>query len=216
MDRKAFDRASGSLDERLSQALAKLSLVGRTALGSFARNKGISPLQTLILEHSVRTQEASIGQLARILGVKAPTVSDAVSSLVSKGLVRRCQEKGSRRILVKPTATGKRLLQDSVPWEKIFQKALSDCSAEEKQVLLHLLLRLIAELVCQGIIAQARICPTCRYFVPFAHQDPETPHHCALVDLPLSDKHLRADCPDHEVSSRHEIKERLKLFQKSA
>jgi len=60
---------------------------------------------------------------------------------------------------------------------------------------------MIAALQEQGRIPVARMCPTCRFFRPNVHDDPERPHHCAFVDAPFGDRSVRIDCPDHEPAA---------------
>jgi IS1 family transposase len=62
----------------------------------------------------------------------------------------------------------------------------------------RLLLELIAGLQRHGAISVARMCVTCRFFRRDAHPNPARPHHCALVDAPLSSGELRVDCAEHE------------------
>jgi hypothetical protein len=38
-------------------------------------------------------------------------------------------------------------------------------------------------------------------FRPDTHQRSVSPHHCALLDLPLSGADLRTDCPEHEPAA---------------
>jgi len=81
---------------------------------------------------------------------------------------------------------------------------------------LRLLLRIIARLVERGVVRDARMCVTCEHFRPCAHPDQARPHHCALVDLPLSDEHLRVDCPDHVAVGPEALRKRLRLLQGGA
>lgn len=207
-----FLRESGPLEERLSAALAKLALVGRASLGRAAQAEGLSPLQALILER-LRRGPASVGELARLLGVTPPTVSDSVDSLERKGLVARRPAGQGRRVEISATSRGKKLLRQPLSWAEVFSEAVTACSEAEKAVLLGLLLRLIARLVERGVIAEARLCITCRYFRAYAHADGAHPHHCALLDRPLAEAHLRVDCPDQEPLPRQTVRRRLEVLQ---
>lgn len=136
--------------------------------------------------------------------------------MASKPPPSRLPEEGSRRVLVFATAKGKKLAQKQAQWGEVFSEAAAECSKAEKTTLLSLFLRLIAKLVAQGVIAEARLCLTCRYFTPNAHKDAATPHHCELVDLPLSPAHLRIDCPDQEPTTEREIEHRLQEMKKKS
>jgi hypothetical protein len=56
---------------------------------------------------------------------------------------------------------------------------------------------MIRTLQVRGRIPVARMCVSCRFFRPYRHDHPTTPHHCAFVDAPFGDGELRLDCPDH-------------------
>jgi hypothetical protein len=51
------------------------------------------------------------------------------------------------------------------------------------------------------VITVARMCVSCRFFRPDTHRMSVSPHHCALLDLPLSGADLRTDCPEHEPAA---------------
>jgi hypothetical protein len=40
---------------------------------------------------------------------------------------------------------------------------------------------------------------SCRLFRPDGHPAEGSPHHCALLGLPLARSDLRVDCPEHEL-----------------
>lgn len=46
----------------------------------------------------------------------------------------------------------------------------------------------------QGVITVNRSCLTCHHFQAGR---PPAPAHCHLLDLPLADRDLRVDCPEH-------------------
>ena len=79
--------------------------------------------------------------------------------------------------------------------------ALAETPFERREQALLLLLDVIGRLQSAGAISVARICTTCRYFRPEAHDDPAAPHHCALLDAPLRRTQLRVDCGDHALAA---------------
>jgi DNA-binding MarR family transcriptional regulator len=217
MDRHAFHEASGELDARIAAALAKLALAGRHALGRRAAESSLSPIQSLVLDRLARLGPAQVGELASKLAVTAPTVSDSVAALERKGLVtRRAVAGDARRVEVRLTPRGRRLASRQAAWPEVFGAAVAELRPEEKPVALRLLLRVIARLVEGGVVHDARMCVTCEHFRPHAHAGEAQPHHCALVDLPLSDAHLRVDCPDHVAVAPEALRERLRVLQGGA
>ena len=46
------------------------------------------------------------------------------------------------------------------------------------------------------------MCLTRRFFRRATHSGSGHPPHCALVDIPMADDQLRADCAEHEAQRR--------------
>lgn len=67
-------------------------------------------------------------------------------------------------------------------------------------MLLRSLVKVLRALQEAGDIPLQRMCVTCTHFRPHVHPDPANPHHCAFVDAPFGDRHLRLACPDHVVA----------------
>jgi DNA-binding MarR family transcriptional regulator len=217
MKRQAFHEGSGAIDARLAAALAKLALAGRHALGRRAAAAELSAIQSLVLERLARLGPAQVGELAAQLSVTAPTISDSIAALEKKGLVsRRPVAADARRVEVRLTPRGRKLATDQAAWPEVFQAAVAELGSEEKAVMLRLLLRIIARLVESGVVRDARMCVTCEHFRPHVHSGSAQPHHCALVDLPLSDEHLRVDCPDHVGVAPEALRSRLRVLKGGA
>ena len=83
-------------------------------------------------------------------------------------------------------------------WDRRLREQLADLPAESKATTLRFLLDLVAGLQRSGAITVARMCSTCRFFGLDAHPGAVERHHCALVDMPMSDSQLRVDCAEHE------------------
>jgi hypothetical protein len=86
-------------------------------------------------------------------------------------------------------------------WADDVEEQLGSFAPEEKEAVMRFLMRLISALQGAGVITVARMCVTCRFFRPDAHPGSASPHHCALLDLPLSEADLRTDCPEHEPAA---------------
>lgn len=214
MESQAFYQASGEIDARIAAALAKLALVGRHALGRQAAARSLSAMQSLVLDRLARFGPTRVSQLASQLSVTVPTVSDSVAALEKKGLVfRRSVAQDARSVEVCLTPRGRRLARSQDDWTETFRTAVAELGQDEKVVVLRLLLRIIARLVENGVVRDARMCVTCEYFRAYAHPGSGKPHHCALVDLPLSDEHLRVDCHDHVAVAPDALRRRLRVLE---
>ena len=67
------------------------------------------------------------------------------------------------------------------------------------------LIGLIRALQVARAIPVQRMCVTCAHFRPHAHDDADSPHHCAFVDAAFGDAALRIDCGDHEDAAEEDL-----------
>ncbi|QXJ26898.1 MarR family transcriptional regulator [Actinomadura graeca] len=190
----------GDLDRRLVAALERAGHVVRTLLWRQAYANGLSPIQTQLLMHLVgRARPPRVGELAAEFDVTMATMSDALAALRRKELVRRDSDPGDRRSHVfSLTETGARLAADLAHWSDPVTGWLAAEPESDKADTLRFLLDLVGRLHDTGVLAVARTCVTCRFFVRDAHDDPARPHHCALLDTPFGDAALRVDCAEHQ------------------
>lgn len=196
---KAFEKTTGTLDERLRGALAKVSLAARHEYRRQAAAEGLSAVQAQVLGLLAYEGSMEIGALAARLALTPATVSDSVAALEHRNLVRRKPlPSDRRRVGVEATVRGERIGRTVASWAELFQDGIADLSPAEKKVLFRVMIRIILSLLEKGTIQQARMCVTCAYFRPHAHRDAARPHHCALVGIPLGPTSLRIECPDHE------------------
>ncbi|WP_270938971.1 MarR family winged helix-turn-helix transcriptional regulator, partial [Falsiroseomonas oryzae] len=97
------------------------------------------------------------------------------------------------------TEAGVAMARAAGDWPAVLLEVAGDLPLAEQEALLRLVTKLIRGLQLRGAIAPARMCVTCRFFRPHAHPaEAAAPHHCALVDAPFGDRHLRLDCPEQE------------------
>ena len=75
---------------------------------------GLSARDASVLAHLDELSPVTAGELARHLGVGAPTVSEAIERLAALGLATRSRAAGDRRrVEIRITADGVRRMQDS-------------------------------------------------------------------------------------------------------
>ena len=129
-------------------------------------------------------------------------MSDAVRILEAKGLVRREPWPADGRVAtLRLTPAGEEAAVGLSGWADVVEEQLGSFAPQEKEAGMRFLMRLISALQEEGVITVARMCVTCRFFRPDAHPGSATPHHCALLDQPLSGADLRTDCPEHEPAA---------------
>ena len=190
----------GDVDRKIVAALERLGQVFRLLMREKAREHNLSPLQAqflvYLLHHDVELRRVS--QLAREFDLTQATVSDAVDSLEAKGLIGREHWPEDRRVMtLRLTPEGELVAAELSTWADTIKQHLDLCASEEKVVVMQFLMRLIGALQKSGVITVARMCVTCRFFQRDAHPSIGSPHHCRLLDVPLSGSDLRIDCPEH-------------------
>ena len=183
--------------------LAKLGLVLRRHRWQDRERSGLTPTQAGILAILRAAEEPlRLGEIARRLGVTAPTASDAVTRLTEKGLVTK--RRAGRTLAASLTPSGQGEAEAGALWPDELLVALDTLDETERGHLLRVLTKMIRSLQEQEQIPVARMCAGCRFFRPFVHDDPRRPHHCAFTDNPFGDSELRLDCVDHEPSADRE------------
>ena len=189
------------VDAKIVAALERLSQVFRVRLREEAWERDLSPTQAqfliYLLFHDVELRRVS--QLAREFDLTQATVSDAVASLESKGLIQREQWPEDRRVVtLRLTPDGKNLATKLSKWADPVREHLHRFSPDEREAVMRFLIGLIGSLQRSGLITVARMCVACRFFRQDIHPGEPSPHHCTLLDLPLGRADLRVDCPEHE------------------
>lgn len=192
-------------DAKIVAALERLSRVFRLLLWEEAEPRNLSPLQIQILVF-LRHHGASlrrVGQLAAEFQVTPATVSDAVATLESKGLLRKKTAESDRRVsILELTEEGESHGDALSGWAEIVRHHLEATPEEDRETVLEFLLELIASLQRAGLISVARMCVTCRFFGRDEGPGEASPHFCHLLEKPLATGDLRIDCPEHEEIAR--------------
>lgn len=187
--------------------LAKLGLATRHRAWSEAEGQGLTPTQGQILA-MLRTRAERgmrVTELAAALAVTAATTTVAVQALERKGLVHksRAPQDGRARTITL-TDAGQHEAERAVGWSDFLLAAVDELTPDEQEVFLRGLVKMIRALQERGEIPISRMCVTCRFFRPNVHSDARSPHHCAFVDAPFGDRHLRLECPDHDPAPREQ------------
>jgi DNA-binding MarR family transcriptional regulator len=190
------------VDARIVAALERLSQVFRVRLREEARRRNLSPIQAqfliYLLHHDVELKRVS--QLAREFDLTQATVSDAVASLETKGLLRREQWPDDRRVVtLRLTPEGEKFATTLSNWADPIKEHVEGFSPGERETVMRFLMELAGSLQRYGLITVARMCVTCRFFRRNVRPGEFSPHHCGLLDVPLGGSNIRVDCPEHEA-----------------
>lgn len=198
--RPNFDHLSEPLEQRVATGLHKIGLALKHRTWALAHEQGLSPTQGQILAALASDGPLSASEVATRLGLSLPTVSDAVTTLVTKRLVRKTPDaRHPRASLLRLTANGTRQAASAGTWPEFLTTAVGALSDGEQAVLLMAVMKMIGTLQAQGQIPTSRMCATCVHFRPHAHSGP-LPHHCAFIDAAMAERHVRLDCPEHTTA----------------
>lgn len=198
-------RQHEDVDSKIAAALERLSQAFRVLLWEKNKIHNLSPIQIQFLVYLLyhAADKSTVSQLANEFSLTPATVSDAITSLGRKALVRREWWETDRRVAsVALTAEGKKTARKLSRWANVIQESIAEFDPAEKVVVMKFLMHLIESLQQAGVITVARMCITCKFFQPNAHPNSEALHHCKLLDKSLANSQLRLDCPEHEIKKR--------------
>lgn len=194
----------GDIHQRLVIGLNKVGLAVKSLQWQRGEVFHLTPLQQHILYELKRQpgRTLTIGALARNIGVKPPTITEAVKTLMAKGFVEKSKGTEDGRFhcvrLISPDPNN---VIGNPDWADALRDAISGLTEEEQKALLKLTIRLIEQFQRRGIVQRARICSFCTYFRPEMFPNSPQPHYCAFVGLPMGDGDIQTDCPDFQEDS---------------
>ncbi|MCR9245793.1 MAG: MarR family winged helix-turn-helix transcriptional regulator [bacterium] len=187
------------LHGRISEALARLGTLARATEQQGSTTQELSPLQARALVTLKQRGDLRVGEIAKDLMVTYGTISAALSVLEEKDLVRKFQDPDEHRaVRIELTRRGSNVARQAAGWNaEALQPAIASLQKEESATLLATLLKLILVLERDGVIGQARMCVSCKHFVPHGGNS-RRPHYCGLLQAAIGDSQLRTDCADHD------------------
>lgn len=192
-----FDALSEPVSRRVSAGLSRIAGALKSRTRAEVRPVGVTPAQAEALAILDR-EPLSLVRLARHLGVSSATASVAVRTLVERGLAEKRPGADRRSITVGLTEEGARVAREVAQRPPSLATAVATLPDAEQSTLLVSVVKIVRELQVSGQVEPQRMCVTCRFFRPHAHPGTAEPHHCAFVDAPFADRHLRLDCPEQQ------------------
>ncbi len=197
------DLPQNSLQQRIVIGLSKIGLALKSQSWQDAGQHGLTPTQGQILSllRSKGLSGMRLSAVANELGVTAATTSDAVTTLVAKGLLQKTKAMDDgRAISISLTPKGQQIAEQISDWSDFLLDAVSELSETEQEVFLRGLIKMIRKLQEQKQISVAQMCVNCQFFRPNVYANLDQPHHCNFVDAPFGDRDLQIDCPDQIVA----------------
>ncbi|WP_246721914.1 MarR family winged helix-turn-helix transcriptional regulator [Methylosinus sp. H3A] len=212
-----FDAISTPLPRRLREGLDRIAAAMRADEWGVAEEAGLTPTQLHALTFIAGRGDVGmrLRAVAEHLGVTQPTATDSIAALARKGLVVKLPDSEDKRaVAIRVTPAGCDVVRAIGLAMTSAERALETLTPPEQQTLLELVIKTIRALQQAKAIPPQRLCVTCRYFRPYAHEDAELPHHCALVDAAFGGRHLRLDCPEHDAAPPPVLEAAWRVFER--
>ena len=107
---------------------------------------GLTGPQLIFLKEVVKTEEISVGEIARAISLSQATTTGILERLVKRGLVnRRRSDQDRRRVLVSITPAGEQIMSQAPPlMQASFLKQLENMADWEQTMILSALQRIVS------------------------------------------------------------------------
>jgi DNA-binding MarR family transcriptional regulator len=196
--------AGTGLNSQVIAGLERLGSALRAQAWSEAFARGLTPTQGQVLM-TLLTHKGDglrLSDIAEALSVTAATASEAVRTLVTKGLVKKMQAMSdARAITLSLTKQGESEAQAVAQWPSFLLEAVDTLPEDAQAAMLRGVLTIISSLQQRGHVPVAQMCISCRNFRANAHPGTDKPHHCQLLNAAIGDSELRAQCSDHVLAA---------------
>lgn len=192
--------------QRVVAGLAKVALVFRHAQWAESGRRGLTPTQSQILG-IIAGSRAPLGvkAVSERMAVTMGTASEAVASLVGKGLLRKEADKSDgRAVVLRLTPRGAREASVTSDGPGSIVEAVGAMPEAERAALLRGLVGMVRTMEHHGLVPTTRMCVGCRFFRPNEHPGRAKPHHCLFIESPIGDADLRIDCAEMEPAGERE------------
>ena len=189
------------LDHLLIVSLEKLSQVFRSLLWDNAKQMNLSPIQIqfLIYIHSHLKKFSSVSEIARVFNLTAPTVSDAVKSLESKGMIQKIvSRRDRRRYPIALTRKGREVARNLSTWYEPLLKHLPNATAEKRESVLLFLLEFMDSLKHEKLLSDINPCISCVFFSVEKSENGSDEFSCTFRKVSLNGGQLQLNCPNYK------------------
>lgn|SRR5690606_26744183 len=186
------------VESRIVVALERISEAFRVLLWNESKENSLSPIQIqiLIFVYFHSSEKCKVGYLADEFNMTKATISDSVKVLLAKDLVsKEIDPTDTRSYSLSLTTEGIKTAQKASFFASSIEQPLEKLTAEQKNIMLNGLLKLIYDLNKSGVITIQRMCFTCSNY-----QVDKGVHYCKLLKSQLAENELRVDCPEHQLN----------------
>lgn len=192
-----------TLDRKIYFAIERLFVAYRSRQWEINKRYKVSPIMIQFLKHVANHPGRSntITDISLEYSLTKATISDAVETLIKKGLVKKVKDKEDSRIKhILLTKKGLKITKEVDKFEGWFYSALKRFAEHDKVLIYIFLVELLRILKIRGDLEVLRTCTVCSNFEPYRYGGTERPHYCNLLHIRLSNRQIKIDCPSNNQS----------------
>ncbi len=184
------------LEQKISLSLEKICQAYRTTMWELAYKYNLTLTQLEIIIHTYKFPKITPTKLALELGISKATLSESISALKKKGIIKTKQDTtDARRRILSLSPKGRQIYNKIQNSSFPIQNIISQLSSSEKRILFHTLRNIIETLQKQGYLPRVRICSSCQNLI-YKNNKP----FCKLTKRVISEENLIIDCPSFRQS----------------
>jgi DNA-binding MarR family transcriptional regulator len=183
------------LTRTVHDIIERLGNLVRADVRALCHAQGVRPVQFEALHYLSQCNRYSDTPQAvtEFLGLTKGTVSQTLKVLEEKGLLVKRNDKGDKRVVhLKPTARGRRLIEQVIPSHTV-ASGIENLSVSEQQEMVEALQHLLRSIQKSNGLKTFASCHTCRF-----NQKREGCYFCELTQEPLEDNDVTLLCREHQ------------------
>ncbi len=178
------------IEEKIIFLLEKICQAYKNNLWQIAYREGLTPTQMEILQIVLSYPKANISHIAKELGISKPTVSQAVNTLIKKGmLIHNFDPLDKRKKILNLTSKARKFLKRIRKLNDCLLNCINQIDPDQQNYLYKILLIIIKEMHEKGIFKLIRFCPFC------ANRISDSQSICIITNRPVSPENFRPNCP---------------------
>ncbi len=189
---------TNNTEKKIVYLLERISQVFKVLQWELAKKRKLTPLQIQILLFlkNRKQKECVPSRIAEELGLTKATLSESISALEKKGLIRKAVSDRDRRFnTLSMTLSGRKVVKELSSVENLFERYLERFNEADKKNSLKFLINIITSLYFDGYIRVARLCCTCQHFQKDAIN--RGLHFCSLTGRELRTEDINLDCASY-------------------
>ncbi len=199
MPKSSFDQDEqiNHLDNKIVVGLERIYEAFRVLLWQQSKDSKLSPIQIqlLIFLNFHNQTQGTVSYMAKEFSLTKATVSDSLKTMITKGLLtKHISAYDSRSYTLQLTVTGKTMVNKLLDFAEPVKKTLSTLNNTEQLQMWSSLQKVIINLQQTHIISLQRMCFNC-----VNYESKNGKHYCNLLQIPLAEKDIRIDCPEHQL-----------------